>query len=78
MPTQKEGMTLQQLVALLDNPDFIAEAKDYHKKYTALYLKTAPIDGEWERQFPGFNKDVIDPFIKKWGALPPKKNLLAS
>jgi len=78
MPNQKEGMTLQKLVALLENPDFIAEAKDYHKKYTAWYLKTAPIEGERERQLPGFNKDVIDPFIKKWGAFPPEKNLLVS
>lgn len=76
MARANEGPTLQKLVALLDNLNFIADAKDYHRKFTTWYFKTAP--SERERQLHVFDRDVIEPFIEKWGAWPPEKNLLVS
>ena len=78
MPTQKEGMTLQKLVALLENPDFIAAGHAYHNQLRTLSLETAQSKEEWERRAPAFMSNVLDPFIENWGAYPPDIELLVS
>jgi hypothetical protein len=78
MPNRNKRLTLEDLVKLLDNPAFISDSHSFHKKYSDQFLRTAQIPGEWERQWPAFSKDALRPFIKKWGAYPPDKHLLAS
>jgi hypothetical protein len=78
MPNKDKRLTLQDLVKLLDNRSFISDSHLFHKKYIDQFRKTAQIPGEWERQWPAFSKDALRPFIKKWGAYPPDKHLLAS
>ena len=79
MATKKAGLTLKNVMALLDNPKFIADSRDYWTHYNAQSERIGPNKKKWESQAEDFMHKFLDPFIKKWGgAYPAPDELLSS
>ncbi len=75
MPSCKNGLTIPQMAALLDNPHFCADARAVNEKARRLNER-APTQREWARAWPVFCKRVVAPFVRKWGAFPPTPGLI--
>lgn len=73
MPRQKKGLTPSEIIGLLKNPRFCANARTIYEKARLLH-QAAPTQKEWDSRFPKFEAQVIFPFEGKWGAtLPPRE-----
>jgi len=77
MPRRKKGLSIREIVALLDNPGFCAEARAVNEKARRLHERL-PTEQEWDREWPAFCKRVLNPFVRKWRVLPPPPELIAT
>lgn len=79
MANQKVALRLKNIVALLNDHQFIADSRIYQDHYRAHSERIGPNKVEWERQAPAFMSKFLDPFIAKWGgAYPLPSELLSS
>lgn len=79
MATKKKGLTVETIIALLDNPKFKIDSRHFWKHYQAQLERIGPDKKKWDRQAEDFMVEFLDPFIKKWGGVyPPPQELLYS
>src|SRR5687768_11954140 len=66
----KPGLTIPQMVALLDNPAFRKDAVFVLDQFRLLN-EAAPTQQKWDREFQTYAEQYAAPFMRKWGVLPP-------
>ena len=79
MATNRKLLNPTQTVALLNNPEFIADSRIYWDQYRAHSERIGADRREWDRHAPAFMSTFLDPFAQKWmGAYPASDELLSS
>jgi len=70
MRKSQKGLNIREMVALLENKQFCADALRVIDRGHRLNERPST-QRAWDRQWPAFCRKEVLPFIKKWGALPP-------